>query len=50
MELTINTAAQKEQLSGIREFTYLVRANPGSRAAALVRRGRGESKEGTGDA
>ena len=30
MELTINTAAQKEQLSGIREFTYLVRATPGA--------------------
>ncbi len=30
MELTINSAAQAEQLSGIREFTYLVRATPGA--------------------
>ena len=30
MEMTINSAAQSEQLSGIREFTYLVRATPGA--------------------
>ncbi len=30
MEMNINTAAAKEQLSGIREFTYLVRATPGA--------------------
>ena len=30
MELIINSAAQKEQLSGIREFTYLVRSTPGA--------------------
>ena len=30
MELTLNSAAQSEQLSGIREFTYLVRATPGA--------------------
>ena len=30
MELTINSAAAHEQLSGIREFTYLVRATPGA--------------------
>ena len=30
MRMTLNTAAQQEQLSGIREFTYLVRATPGA--------------------
>lgn len=30
MKLTINTAAAGEQLSGIREFTYLVRSTPGA--------------------
>ncbi len=30
MELTINSAARDEQLSGIREFTYLVRSTPGA--------------------
>lgn len=30
MKLTINSAAATEQLSGIREFTYLVRATPGA--------------------
>ncbi len=30
MDLTINSAAAHEQLSGIREFTYLVRATPGA--------------------
>ncbi len=30
MDLTINSAAAREQLSGIREFTYLVRATPGA--------------------
>lgn len=30
MQLTLNTAAQNERVSGIREFTYLVRATPGA--------------------
>lgn len=30
MRPALNTAAQNEQLSGIREFTYLVRATPGA--------------------
>ncbi len=30
MELTINSAAANERLSGIREFTYLVRETPGA--------------------
>ncbi len=30
MDLTINSAAAAEQLSGIRQFTYLVRATPGA--------------------
>lgn len=30
MDLTINSAAAAEQISGIRQFTYLVRATPGA--------------------
>ena len=41
MDLRLNDAVVKVELSGIRQFTYLVRDTPGARAAAFLLPGDG---------